>query len=309
MLTMARAADCQRALGRLSEALATYDTLAKSHNNRGNAFLLQGKPDVASGHYDQAIEIYARLVEQQGRNELAMSHNNHGVARRAQAKMDAAIGDFENAIKILTRLIEQKERGKLALSHNDRGVARRSEVKLGIAFGYSEKAIDVLTRTRLMEQVGRNEPAVALAVSFKNRGYARLVQGKADAAVGDFRKTMEIYARLVEQEGQRDLALQFAKSLSPMAWIFATYPDKSFRDGSKAKEYALKACELTEWRAFVPVETLAAAYAETGNFGEAVKWQENALKLAPPKLKIELRSRLELYKSGNPYRTPLPKAD
>ena len=94
-----------------------------------------------------------------------------------------------------------------------------------------------------------------------------------------------------------------------MAWILATYPDKSFRDGSKAREYALKACELTEWRVFVPVETLAAACAETGNFAEAVKWQENALKLAPAKLKAELRARLELYKSGNPYRTPLPKAE
>lgn len=46
----------------------------------------------------------------------------------------------------------------------------------------------------------------------------------------------------------------------------------------------------------------AAAYAENGEFGEAVKWQEKAIELAPTSEKADLRSRLELYKSGKPYR-------
>jgi hypothetical protein len=39
-----------------------------------------------------------------------------------------------------------------------------------------------------------------------------------------------------------------------------------------------------------------------------VKWQETALKLAPPAQKTEFRARIELYKAGSPYRAPLPKA-
>ena len=104
------------------------------------------------------------------------------------------------------------------------------------------------------------------------------------------------------------MSSQFARSLNALAWIQATSPDPAFRDGNNARNYALQACELSEWKAFVAVETLAAAWAETGNFAEAIKWQEKALELAPLKYRVELRGRLDLYKSGKPYRTTLPKA-
>jgi tetratricopeptide (TPR) repeat protein len=291
--------------------------LAMCHDNLGSSLLGQQKLDAALGHYEKAIAIQTRLIQQEGRsewpNELALSHNNRGVVRRAQGKPDAAMGDFEQAITILTRFIEQEGRRELAdepaRSHNHRGMVHRAQVKLDVAMGYSEQALEALLRPRLLEQGGRRQLAVVLAVSLKNRGYAHLVQGKPDAAIGDFKKAMEIYARLVEHEGQVDLAREFARSLKPLAWIYATSPDNSLRNGSKAREYALKACELSEWKAFVLVETLAAAWAESGNFAEAVKWQEKALELAPVTDKVVLRSRLELYKSGKPCRAPLPKAE
>jgi tetratricopeptide (TPR) repeat protein len=239
--------------------------------------------------------------------ELAMSRNNRGALRRAQGKLDAAMEDFEYAIKILTRLVEQKGQSESVMIDNNRGAMSRMQVKLVVAIGYSENAIEVLTRTRVIEQDGRRELAVALATSLKNRGYASLVEAKVESAIGDFEKAVEIYARLVGQQGQKDLAPQFAKSLNPIAWIYATTPNTSFRNGSLAKEYALKACQLSEWKSFVPVETLAAACAETGNFADAITWQQKALELAPGQQKIEVRSRLELYKSGSPYRAPLPK--
>ena len=55
--------------------------------------------------------------------------------------------------------------------------------------------------------------------------------------------------------------------------------------------------------------TLAAACAENGSFGEAVEWQSKAIQLAPGQAKDELRSTLELYQSGKPYREPPPASE
>ncbi len=90
--------------------------------------------------------------------------------------------------------------------------------------------------------------------------------------------------------------------LNELAWLLATCPDDKYRDAKRSVELATKACELTGWRQWNNLDTLAAAYAETGNFTEAVKWQEKALELVPGQRKPEIAHRLELYKSGTPYR-------
>ena len=60
------------------------------------------------------------------------------------------------------------------------------------------------------------------------------------------------------------------------AWLWATCPDARFRDGKKAVESAIKACELTEWKDAASAAVLAAAYAEVGDFDAAAKWQTQA---------------------------------
>ncbi|MEK7842393.1 MAG: hypothetical protein AAB197_06930, partial [Deltaproteobacteria bacterium] len=72
----------------------------------------------------------------------------------------------------------------------------------------------------------------------------------------------------------------------------------------KALEYAKKACELTDWKDPYKLDTLAAAYAEAGQFDEAIKWQEKALEFPeyPKDEREKADLRLKLYKEGKPYR-------
>ncbi len=87
------------------------------------------------------------------------------------------------------------------------------------------------------------------------------------------------------------------------AWIWATCPDEKHRDGQKAVASATKACELTKWNDPKYLETLAAAYAETGDFESAVKWQTKANDLRDnDEDKTDGESRLKLYQEKKPYR-------
>jgi tetratricopeptide (TPR) repeat protein len=92
-------------------------------------------------------------------------------------------------------------------------------------------------------------------------------------------------------------------ALNGLAWIWATCPDAKYRDGHKAVESATKACELTEWQEPGVIDTLAAAYAEIGDFASAIKWQTKAVELeTDAQNKDEFRQRLQLFRAKKAYR-------
>lgn len=300
----------------------------------GNASFLRGQADAAIEHYEQALQIFAQLGDQAGQGlSVAKTHGNLAIVLLGQQKLEAALNHLERAIAILSRMNDAAAHAEMALVLNNRGVLRwlqsRSDtaiadldkaielqtslasvtpagkasmlddIKLNVALALTDKSIDVVTRARPANEA----PSDLLALSLKNRGGLQLAQGKASDALNDFQKALEIYTRLVEREGQRDLTLQYARTLTALAWIHAANPEASLRDGSKAKTYATHACELSEWKNYASLEALAAANAEVGDFVAAIKWQKAALELAPSAQKSEANSRLALYQSNKPYRT------
>lgn len=93
-------------------------------------------------------------------------------------------------------------------------------------------------------------------------------------------------------------------SRNNLAWVLATAPDDSVRDGVRAVKIAKEAMRIAGRRshAFLK-DTMAAAYAEAGDFELAVETQRQALKSAIPSQKKEIGARLELYENGKPYRS------
>lgn len=96
-----------------------------------------------------------------------------------------------------------------------------------------------------------------------------------------------------------------------LGWIKATCPDATVRNGSDAISAASKACELTEWRNWRYVDTLAAACAEAGDFKRAIEMQERALRAGNPTESEQkvMRERLSLYKQAQPFRAELSKSE
>ena len=84
----------------------------------------------------------------------------------------------------------------------------------------------------------------------------------------------------------------------------ATCPDCQIRDGKRAVEYATTACDLNHWISSNYLEGLAAAYAETGDFKEAILYQVRALELPTPigESRTKAKQHLELYRKELPLR-------
>ena len=96
---------------------------------------------------------------------------------------------------------------------------------------------------------------------------------------------------------------EYPPSRITLARLLAAADKRELRDGKKAVELALKACELTEWKKPGYLDTLAAAYARTGDFEQAVKWQEKAIegmKSFDQSFRREAQGRLRSYRNRKP---------
>jgi spermidine synthase len=91
-----------------------------------------------------------------------------------------------------------------------------------------------------------------------------------------------------------------------LAWLLATARDPSLRDPTLAVALAERAAALSPPPDPSVADTLAAAYAAAGRYGDAVRVAEQALRQVeaggPPALAEPIRARIALYRAGQPYR-------
>lgn len=131
----------------------------------------------------------------------------------------------------------------------------------------------------------------------------RYLRGIAYAYAGDDAAARQDFARAEAMDPDS------AESYNARAWLMATAPNPQMRDGKKAVESGTRACEMTDWKDPDMLGTLAAAYAEAGDFDDAIKWQQKAVDLTSPTLLVTLnerQARLALYQSRRPWRPTLP---
>lgn len=93
-------------------------------------------------------------------------------------------------------------------------------------------------------------------------------------------------------------------ALNDFAWFLATCPEQSQRDGRQAVKLATKACEQSGWQNANEMGTLAAAYAESGDFANAIKYQEKAISMIKGDFPdpAQMKEMLALFRQRKPYR-------
>jgi tetratricopeptide (TPR) repeat protein len=89
------------------------------------------------------------------------------------------------------------------------------------------------------------------------------------------------------------------------AWLIATSNEPSIRNGANAVILATEAAKLSQWKDDTVLDVLAAAYAESGNFASAQKWEEKAILLGSPTDVPFYQRRLITYQAGKPWRESL----
>jgi tetratricopeptide (TPR) repeat protein len=95
----------------------------------------------------------------------------------------------------------------------------------------------------------------------------------------------------------------FVDAHSTSAWIRATCPDARFRNGKIAVASATRACELTNWQDAGELSILAAAFAEAGDFTQAVRWQQKVIGMIVDPRSVQVcRNRLAMFMAAEPYR-------
>jgi tetratricopeptide (TPR) repeat protein len=137
---------------------------------------------------------------------------------------------------------------------------------------------------------------------------------KANASYASSPQMHAMLADRYETAGHYDQAIleyQKAIQLNPnfegaynnLAWLLATCPDARYRDGKTAVVDGARACDLSEDRQSDALDTLAASYAETGDFNSAITWENRALSVGTLDAADSdgAHRRLALYQQHQPY--------
>ena len=94
-------------------------------------------------------------------------------------------------------------------------------------------------------------------------------------------------------------------SMNDLAWLLATAPEPRVRNPHRAVSLAQKCCGLNHWTNAYSIDTLAAAYAAVGNYGQAVRYQQLAMQALNKSERTEqlaaMQDRLKLYSNHQSY--------
>jgi tetratricopeptide (TPR) repeat protein len=282
--------DAAGALSDANEAIRLKPELASAYSKRGLVYRRSGERTKAIADFDRAIQLNPKLID---------AYNNRGLIRSDMGQREAAIRDFSEAIRrnpnyayaYNNRAVEYDRLGNKAKALADYGEALRRDPNL---------ANSHINRASLLKEMGQSRKAATdydhLTRSTPRHTLDFISRGDAFNARGDYRKAAADYRRALQ------LSPSHRDALNALAWLEATCPDASVRNGKAALEKSLKVCELTKWREPDYLDTLAAACAETGDFEKAVKYQTRALETAPQIDREKMKERLALYRQQEPYR-------
>jgi TonB family protein len=312
-----------------------YGGSAREPTPRGTAYYRKGDNASATKAYDEAIRLEPTSVE---------AYIMRGSAYQAQGQRDKALSDFNEAIRLdpksarvyCDRAVLQEQ----LFREPDKALADYDEaIRLAPNFqrAYFNRGTYFLERHNYDHAIADFTRAIQLVPSdlsaYAPRAYAYARQGDraravADASVAIKLKPGEIPIaavtdlglrarayRILGQPGPASHDLREAVRVMPndhtahdnLAWFLATCPEERFRNGTEAVSAAKKACELSRWKSFGCYDTLAVAYAEAGDFDQALKYEKQSLSDSSlaPKEREQRQKRVALFEQRKPFREDL----
>jgi tetratricopeptide (TPR) repeat protein len=286
--------DLEDAVEQYRKALETLPDDAEIRDNLGNALAKKGE-------LNEAVEQYRKAVQINPDYEIALNNLGHALALAGQE--GEAIAQFRKALQIapghaeahfnLGTALAQKGADEEAIAQFQKALEINPDYldahyNLGNTLAKHDKVEDAAAQYRKALQINpAYEPARI------NLGNALRLEGNSKEAVAQYQKVLEINPNQVSVQNN-------------LAWLLATTPDASLRNGTKAVALAAKASQLSGAGNPLILRTLAAAYAEEGSYGLASATARRALELAVEEknqaLAATLQKEIKLYETGAPMR-------
>jgi tetratricopeptide (TPR) repeat protein len=277
----------------LQKALEIKPDNPEAHNDLGIISFEKGNTREAIAHFAKAL---------QARPDYAEACYNYGNALFQQGDMDHAVARYQQALQIKADYVEAR-------------------YNLGNALFQEGKIDDAILNYQQAIQAKPNYMSATY-----NLGMAFKQKGRTDDAIAQFRRALELQPGSAEtcynlgnvlvQKGdeaegitnlQRAVKIKpdFPDALNDLAWELATGPLPSLRNGKQAVELSQRANRLADGKDVDVLDTLAAAYAEAGQFAEAVQTLRNAIDMAQAagqadRLK-QFNTELQKYEANQPF--------
>ena len=332
------------AIADYSEAIRLDPKCHSAHNNLGVALWQGGRKDEAAEHWQKALELrpgYADAhsnlgfaLKEKGKLDEATSHfkaailcdpglakayNNLGLVLLARGKQEEAEEQFLEAIRRRPdELVAHENLARLYWQQGLQAEKKNDSAEKNSKYGKAVEHLQVMLKLKpgnpvavnslvlLRVNQGKFDEAIAVcrqavAIDPKNLdarhnlGVVLLKQGKIREAIDEWKKVLELKPDAMPTKAQ-------------LAWILSTCQDDTMRNGKEAVKLSESAVEISGRKDPTALDTLAAAYAEVGEFDKATKAAEEAAAAASKQnnktLEDTIRARNETYRSGSAFRDP-----
>jgi tetratricopeptide (TPR) repeat protein len=222
-------------------------------------------------HMYRDPETCYRMVVARNPNSWT-AHQYIGAELLGRGQLDDAAAEFRKVLELEPNYFQAGKRAYFGLG----GVLVRK--------GQQEEAI------KLFETVLKRDPGFGPA--YNGIASALHRQGRLAEAIAEYERAVQLWP-------------ESAGILSNLAWMLATCADPSLRNGARALELAQRADRFSGDANPRVLRSLAAAYAEVDQFGQAAKTARRALELSlqdgESSFTGALRREISLFDAGRPY--------
>jgi tetratricopeptide (TPR) repeat protein len=253
-----------------ARAMEQYAAALRLDPSDAETYAKLGGVRLKSGDFDGAAADLENVIRL--RTPRAMDYVNLGKAYAGGGKSDAAKECFRTAVTIDS---------SCAAAHYCIGVEYLKDGNFDGAITSLEKAVEL--------DPGKAAAHACLAAAYSS-------QGQPARAIKEYRTALAFDSKLSDAENN-------------LAWILATSPDAALRDGAEAVKLARSACEQTSWGQTIMVGTLAAAYAEAGDFETAIQTSQKACELASQRGETNVLQRNQVLLDGYKKHQPAREGD
>lgn len=261
----------QTAYWRTSEALwkRALEVTSKNdiaHLNLGDVLFKRGELDNALSHYEKALAIRSGRHRSGYDFPLAVIHSSLGSALHRKGQSEQAIEQFQKAIQLQPDYAQAYLNLGATLAEKSRLDEAIAAVRQGVA-----------------AQPENAEGRISLATLL-------LGKGMEEEAIAQYEEALQTAPRAVA-------------ALNNLAWLYTTSGKPSVRDGDRAVLLAERAVRVSDGKDPFLLHKLAAAYAETARFPEALETAQRGLELAIGQnnsgLADELKRNITLYRKNS----------